>query len=310
MPIDPSRKKLVFILGIMPRSGTNFLSNLLQIHPDCATPRKVWEDYVLSHADQLASYSRAVTAHWDSDWGVDELTRDGFDTALGKGISQFLDGGKDIRLTITKTPSVQNLDLYFRFFPKAPLLILVRDGRSIVESGIRSFGWRREAALHWLSREAKIIVDWVRDHPRAENGFRLVRYEDLWNEPVKALRPLLEFLELDTERYDFEQASQLPVRGSSDLAEQQDQALHWDPVEKTDAFNPLSRHGSWNGFMHYRYQQVCGEIMQSLGYPQLEMTRIPWHWRLRSLILDGLWLLKKPLRPIYRKLNGIREPGQ
>jgi len=303
------RSPTVFILGIMPRSGTNFLSNLLQIHPDCVAPKRIWEDYFLAHADQLTEYSRQVTGHWDREWGIDEHTLDELDTALGNGICEFIGKNEKNRLIVTKTPSVQNLELYFRFFPRAPLLILVRDGRSIVESGIRSFGWRREAALHWLDREARTIVRWVRNHPRAGNGYRLVRYEDLWNEPVKTLKPLLEFLELDPQRYDFEQADQLPVRGSSEIVEQQDQDLHWDPVEKTDAFNPLTRHGGWSGFMHYRYQQVCGEAMEPLGYPPLELIRIPWWWKLRSLMLDGLWLLKAPLRPIYRHLTG-QETGK
>ena len=38
------------------------------------------------------------------------------------------------RRVVTKTPRLENLDLYFDLFPQAPLLILVRDGRNVVAS--------------------------------------------------------------------------------------------------------------------------------------------------------------------------------
>ena len=48
--------------------------------------------------------------------------------------------------------------------------------------------------------------------------YRIVRYEDLVGAPEACLKEILEFLELDVARYDFERAEALPVRGSSSLA--------------------------------------------------------------------------------------------
>ena len=41
---------------------------------------------------------------------------------------------------MTKSPSVAHLDRFFAFFPRARLLILVRDGRSVAQSAIDTFG--------------------------------------------------------------------------------------------------------------------------------------------------------------------------
>ena len=52
------------ILGMMPRSGTNFLSDLLCLHPDCAVPDPVLEDYLLHHEDILERYVDSVRWGW------------------------------------------------------------------------------------------------------------------------------------------------------------------------------------------------------------------------------------------------------
>ena len=46
----------IFSLGIMPRCGTNFLSNQLLLHPDCAPPEPLWEGYLPAHADRLTEW--------------------------------------------------------------------------------------------------------------------------------------------------------------------------------------------------------------------------------------------------------------
>jgi len=304
MPSVVTNRPPVFILGVMPRSGTNYLSNLLQLHPECVPTEVVWEDYAVAHANLLAGYSDAVTAHWDPAWGIEGATMKSFDASLGKGISSFLHAGGAQQLTIAKTPSVQNLDLFFRFFPDSPLMILVRDGRSVIESGVRTFGWRYESALHWLKREARTIVEFINQHPSEDYRYRIVRYEDLWQQPVQQMQELLSFLDLDAERYDFDQARELPVIGSSEMLENGGDELHWDPLEKTDEFDPLSRHEKWSDFMQYRYQQVVGYIMASLGYPPAAEGHVPFSWKLKCLFLDALWLLKKSLRPFIPKRQG------
>ena len=293
----------IFILGIMPRCGTNFLSNLLILHPDCVPRDTVWEDFTIAHADLLLRYSDRVTRHWDPKWGVSGQTRDEFNHSLGSGLTSFLTLHSRGHRVVSKTPRVDNLELFFRFFPDAPLLILVRDGRAVLESGIRSFGWNREANLHSLSSAARKIVDFRRDHDANVHRYRIVKYEDLWQQPVQEMREILNFLDLAADDYDFDKAAQLPIRGSSDLVHQDEESLHWDPVDKTPDFDPLSRFEHWSPAMHYRYNRVAGKHLEALGYKRVDTGRtglLRWAW---NLSLDAAWLLKAMLRPIHQRLR-------
>jgi len=287
----------------MPRCGTNFLSNLLLLHPDCIPRDKVWEDFTIAHADLLLRYSDRVTRHWDPEWGVTGQTRNEFNHSLGSGLTSFLTLHSRGHRVVSKTPRVDNLELFFRFFPYAPLLILVRDGRAVLESGIRSFGWNREANLHSLSSAARKIVDFRRDHDASVHRYRIVKYEDLWQQPAQEMREILNFLDLAADDYDFEKAAQLPIRGSSDLVHQDEESLHWDPVDITSDFDPLSRFEHWSPAMHYRYNRVAGKHMEALGYKRVDTGSTSLFRRLWNLGLDAAWLLKAILRPIHQRLR-------
>ena len=63
---NPS-KEPIFILGIMQRSGTNYLYNLLLLHPDCRDPAPVWEDYFVHHADLVSKFIKALSRQWAID---------------------------------------------------------------------------------------------------------------------------------------------------------------------------------------------------------------------------------------------------
>lgn len=293
----------IFILGLLPRSGTNFLSNLLQLHPDCAPADPVWEDFLVTHLDLLASYSNAVAGDWDSSWGVTDQTGVDLDIALGGGLASFLDKRCDEARVISKTPRVENLDFFFRFFPKGRLLILLRDGRSIVESGAQSFGWSREAAMHSVAQAARTITHFQQRFPAAEHRYLILRYEDLWQDTEVQLRALFDFLELNSENYDWPGALALPVRGSSQLQAREAGSLHWDPVERGTEFDPLSRFAGWSDARHMRYNSVAGTAMKPFGYDCKDVRDPALLLRLRSLLLDAAWGLKLLLRPLYHRLR-------
>ncbi len=75
---------------------------------------------------------------------------------------------------MAKTPSVKNLQL-LNVMPIGKSVVIVRDGRAVVESGMRSFGWSFDAAARMWTRGADTIMQ------AQEQGveFLLVRYEDL-----------------------------------------------------------------------------------------------------------------------------------
>ncbi len=289
----------IFILGLMPRSGTNFLSNLLQLHPECAPASPVWEDFIVTHLDKLAHYSGAVTGEWNEEWGVNERTCSDLEVALGNGLAAFLEDRCPARHVISKTPRVTNLDLFYRFFPGSSLLVLVRDGRSIVESGARTFSWSREAAMHSVADAARTVSEFRKSSQPDQNRFRILRYEDLWQDTENQLHGLFEFLGLDGERYDWKQALELPVRGSSELTAGEETSMHWDPVERGADFDPLSRFSGWSDATHFRYNAVAGAAMRPFGYREHTIEGASILLRTRNRILNVAWGLRVLFRPLY-----------
>lgn len=287
----------IFVLGLTRRSGTNFVFQLLSLHPDVVPAKRIMEDFALHDAELLREYARRVRAHWNPRWGFSDDVEARLLRALGRGLSAFL---SDEALApaaaagrpLFKTPSVRNLGLFFELFPAASLLVLVRDGRDVVESHLRSFGGSFEGASRAWRDAARTLLDFERAQ-RDRARHRVVRYEDLVRDPAGTLKDLLPFLELDASRFDFEAARALPVYGSSSFRGESAE-LHWQPVAKTEAFDPLGRWQSWGRYRRQRFAWLAGEPMVALGY---ELTSAHSQGeRLLQRGADGAFALRERVR--------------
>jgi protein-tyrosine sulfotransferase len=298
--VEIERADPIFIHGILPRSGTNFLWDLLLLHADCAPAREpVREDLFLDHSDHLTAFVKAVWAAWDPRWGdfapdVPERLH----AALGEGLVSFLWTDQRRRL-VTKSPSVRHLGRFFAFYPWARLLILVRDGRSVVQSSMDTFGWDFDRACRAWADAADEIRRFQQVQTARSDRWRLVRYEDLVDDAEGQLRSILEFLGLDPTRYDFEAARNLPVRGSSAFG-RQGGGVHWGPVSKDVTFAPKERWGSWPAEQLERFDWLAGAQLRSLGYtaskPSSSVTR-----SVRNTVLDWRWSAVSAARlTVYR----------
>jgi len=311
--VDIERADPIFILGIMPRSGTNFLWDLLCLHPDCAAGRSpVREDFFLEASDHLLAYTNAVRAWWDPSWGViDDDLMNVFHQSLGDGLISFLWVDRRRRL-LTKTPSVTHLARFFRFFPRARLIILVRDGRSVAQSAMATFGWDLDrAARHWAK-----AADQIRsfDSQRRGGGERylIVRYEDLLSDLKGAMLPILRFLELEEDAFDFEAAGVLPVRGSSFYFGAERHSIHWDPVVKGPDFDPRERWRRWTPKMHARFEWLAGEQLRYFEYgsivPPVERWSEAMHHRMMDWGWRSRWALRATLHAARARLGSASRP--
>lgn len=282
----PSGRPPVLIFGITPRSGTNYLTNLLRLHPDAGACPPIWEDYLTHYAAALDAYARQVASRWrgfHEIWNTeipagieDELL-----ASIGEGLLAFLAARCNAPVAVSKTPTVENLDLAPRLFPRARLLVLVRDGRACVESSVRSrlgpqHGNRYDVFTeHWTAGARNILAfrtAFAREQPR----YRLVRYEDLVADVGDTLPPLLEFCGLDPAAYDLDRARHMPVRGSSTFGQADLETLpadarggahlDWEPKPKTEAFDPVARWAGWAAERHAMFNGIAGEYMKALGY--------------------------------------------
>jgi hypothetical protein len=324
----------IFILGIFPRSGTNYLHDLIRMHPECDPESTILhEDHLVANAHLLLKYVDAVSRSWKTRWGSVELEaeREALCAELGNGLVSFLSsqldrrkqvtgkngiGGPQRRL-VTKTPSVKNLGLFSKLFPASQLLILVRDGRSVVESSVKTFNQPYGYATREWARAARVIEDFQRKNQGTP--YLLVRYEDLYKNVEQELRRIFHHLQLDPEVYDYAAAANLPVRGSSTLRGRPAsyrrfwvaEGIHWDPVQKPMDFNPIDRWSNWDRAKHERFNWLAGEHLNRFGYSQKTYPGGRLVWTVRNIVLDflrldtGSWLLRR----VSRRLRTVNSVG-
>jgi len=324
----PRGANLVIVLGMATRSGTNFVRDLLCVHPEC-TGCRLSEVGFVGHSDRLIDFGQSLHDAWGvRDWGqrfIREMQQrecDALDVlceSIGHGLERFLwrttldhrVGEKEPtdvekiagKRLIVKAPSVKRFSNVFRFFPEARVLILVRDGRSIVHSQIKSFDRRFESAVRGWDLAARTILD--PSNETALSNCLLVRYEDLFTKTRAEMSKVLRFLELDDGVYDFEKAENLPVRGSSQSREESGDLVWQQQSRESLQFDPLKRWGDWSRYRHERFNWLAGDRMHRFGY-DLEggpaYSRVGW--AALNVAMDVLW--HTVLNPARHLRNWIR----
>lgn len=300
-------RNLVMVLGLQQRAGTNFLHDLLALHPCAAAHGGLAEDFTLHHSGHLEAYLRGLWGRWEHDLqrtgGIDP--RPALWAELGGVMERFLRApepwtrqtptvGRTWR--ITKTPSVEHLGHVRLLFPEVPVLLLVREGRAMVESLHQSFGWSYEESM-WAWREgARRILAFQRTRP---GRVWRVRYEDLVTALEPTLREVFAFLDWPANDYDFDAARALPVKGSSELRAREGR-LHWEPRPAGENFQPLQRGADWPEARRQRLHHLAAAELTALGYdpgpPPPRWTK-PWHG-----LLDCLSAFRRgPLRAWRRR---------
>jgi hypothetical protein len=307
-------EKPIFILGIMHRSGTNFLHDLLCLHPDCVDGGLIKEDFLVAYSHMLVKYAKSVSSRWNPRWQVSEKIGppDILVQFLGDGLLRYLNLQLDIQKNnttdlpskntaepdqvtatkrlVTKTPSVENLHNFHRLFPDAKLIVIVRDGRAVVESGVRSFNWKYERSTQRWKKRAETIMAYA--NSTDQERFLLVRYEDLVRQPQEQMKRVLTFVELDDVAYDYNATTNLPIKGSSDLRKQDGQSMHWKPVERPVDFDPLARFKHWGKARHTRFNWVAGKQLDQFGYDRIsDAQRL--YWLFPNLAGDLAWQFRK-----------------
>ncbi|MDQ1402905.1 MAG: protein-tyrosine sulfotransferase [Actinomycetota bacterium] len=289
----------VFVIGISQRSGTNFLASLLRCHPDLSGPAApLQEDMLLRHADLVQAYVTATGREWPRDWGDSTDAQRALLAGLGQGILGFLNqwaGGR----AVTKSPFTDNLELYPMLFGEAPLVILVRDGRSVVESLIKGFGAFEDEAIRQWRRGARHILAFRDRHPESGGNprYTIVRYEDLVSDLESGMTKVLAACDLDPATFDWERARSLPLLGSSFAAQgTQGASVSWEPQPRPDGFDPEARFEHWTAGRRARFEWLAGDEQRALGYRSEASSGS----LARQRILDAVW----PLRISARRAKG------
>lgn len=255
----------IFINGIMPRAGTVYVGELLRLHPDLhAFPRQLWELPLLQLSDDALKMQRAFLRIYEQN--TDKMGASDFLGIVGAGMLHYLQAetppGKRM---LIKVPSVQYLHYFPAMYPGQHLLLLVRDGRDVAHSTVKT--WPQIlfpfACRRWR-RAAEMVTAYHDDHKHQTFGYWLARFEDAVGDPEGFVREACRRFDLDVTRYPFEQIATIRVRGSSQLKPQG--KVTWDPKDRPPNFAPTGHWRDWSRYRKQTFKRIAGRALIALDY--------------------------------------------
>ncbi|MBX3441660.1 MAG: sulfotransferase [Planctomyces sp.] len=284
-PTDGRQRRMIIVRGIMPRSGTNYVGDVLQHHAHISLwPRRFWEFTPVRFAPLAEAYLQAIArSSHSSDFDPRE-----FHPHLGGAWLDYL--GKELPPSswiLVKEPSVDHLDFQLETFPDARTIVVVRDGRDLVASALKAgfvlgarriwnpHHWRRFApgadfrilCERYQAAVAKLQSFLERhDDLVAQGRLLVVKYEDLVQHQEQKARELLERLELTAADFDWEALRGMTVRGSSFLRDASGDMDFGKGVERSAAFQPIGRWSAWTARQRQVFERIAGDAIRRLGY--------------------------------------------
>ena len=263
-------KPAIFILGVMPRCGTNYLADLFKKHPRItAHPRTFYEFPLLSITDNVAELQREFSQVYRRAAAV--LQPYEFSAYLNAGMMSTLQesSGKS-RTMLFKFPFVHHLGAFRMLFPRDHLILLLRDGRDVVASSLKTFrqGLNRKRFSEYC-REWRVAADAILQYEccaaNEEGRAKIIRYEELLSAPEDVMRATLRYFGLDVDLYDSEGLDQLPLRGSSSVRGGGGKVT-WQPIDKPRDFQSTGRWNSWSDYKKRRFMSIAGSTLVAAGY--------------------------------------------
>jgi hypothetical protein len=241
------------------------MGELLRLHPHLMRhPHQLWEFPAL----QLSADLHKLQAKFLRMYKLNRsrVQADDFLTLFGAAMMAWLHEPvpADQRVLV-KMPSVQYLDCFFAMFPYESLLILIRDGRDLVQSTLRT--WRYlsfvQVCLRW-NRSARMILG-LRSAPGFDpSRVWIAKYEDALFEPEAFVREACARFDLDPQVYPFDKIKHVRVVGSSKLAERPNFA--WSYQRRPADFRPVEYWKSWSPMRKLVFKATAGRALIELGY--------------------------------------------
>jgi protein-tyrosine sulfotransferase len=256
----------IFIHGVLPRSGTNLLSDILALHPSTQqNPGALWEFPLLMN--HRAACAMEAEFHFAHPHNAEVMVPYSLLTAAAQGWLASLQAQAPTQRMLFKSPHMQGIGLFDAVFPKDKLFLLLRDGRDVAASSLASFGKHKifskrlpGLAQEWAQATEAALLAAEHIGPRA----MLLRFEDLANADRSLIEMILHHAMLDPALYDWKAWEHLPVRGTSQTAIQN--SPHWQPEPRAQDFNPIGRWRSWPQARKQKFNAIAGTALIAAGY--------------------------------------------
>lgn len=257
------RPPAIMLHGAMRRSGTNFVGDLLNLHPDlCGYPGDIYEvpllasGHLLSDAQEV--FFKGYQRNRERFGSADFLPL--FGAAFIAYLHSFVPKGQQM---LVKVPGVEQIWNFKSIFPNERLVILQRDGRDLVASTIKSWPNKSFESVCRRWQKSQDLILKLQSQPEAAN-ICFVNFEDAVADSKTFVKRLFDCLDVNDTRYPYEQVDKLPVKGSSAL--KVDGKMTWKAMEKPKSFNPIGRWAAWTDQQKRKFKRICGDTLVRSGY--------------------------------------------
>ena len=257
------RGPAIILHGIMKRSGTVYVGDLLGLHPDlCQNPNLIWEVPFLNHTDVLLDFQERF--FFDYQYNVDKIGKRDFLPLFGASLIAYLHSFAPAgQRVLVKVPSVEFLNYFYLEFPFEQLLVLVRDGRDVVASTLKTWPQLQfsDVCVRW-NRSARMVIEFEKRHAQ-KKGYWFARFEDAVRDPAGFVAEACCRFNLDEQKYPYDEIASIPVQGSHQF-QKDGRAEYWIP--KPPGFNPVGRWQEWSGMQKAVFKRIAGRSLMELGY--------------------------------------------
>jgi len=249
----------------MKRSGTVFVGELLHRHPEIAYyPNKIWEIPFLTQTGRINKMQENFFFEYNQN--RDKMGQHDFLPLFGSAFLAYLYGYiPENQRMLLKMPGVQYLHDFYNLFPKENLLLLVRDGRDVVASTVKTWPQIRfvDACRRW-DRSAKVVKEF-HGNQDGRSGYLFARFEDAVKDPKPFLEEAFAAFDLDPDLYPYDHLGNIPVIGSSTTIKKDGS---WTWTNKPKGFKPVGRWQKWSGWRKRQFKRIAGQSLIDLGYCQ------------------------------------------
>ncbi len=259
------RPPAIIIHGVMPRSGTVYIGELLRLHPDVyAYPNEMWEIPFLELTGDFKNIQRHFFDRYkQNSEKMNELDLlPLFGASLIAYLYTFVPQGKTL---LIKVPDVKFLSYFPVMFPHEKMLLLMRDGRDLVSSTVRTWPKKDFSSVckEW-DLCARLMLAFSALHNKHEEKFPFVKYEEIVAHPQDFVTKACTWYDLDADKFPYNEIKRLAYRGSSTLQSKGD--VSWEPIKSASNAKTVGHWEHWTAKQIKLFKEIAGTTTIKSGY--------------------------------------------
>jgi len=242
------RESAIIIHGVMPRSGTNYIAALLRLHPDLyAFPNDIYEIPLLKCSGDILNAQKRFFQSYPKN--MERIGSNDFLPLFGSSfiayLHSFVPNGQRM---LIKVPNVQYLSHFFSLFPHENLLVVMRDGRDLVSSTIKTWPQKKfsDVCDEW-NCSTKMILGFNDYHSDKSDAYLMAKYEDVVRDPVVFVKNACKRFGLDHNMYPYEDIEKIPL-------------------VKPKSFNSIGRWHEWPVEKKQTFKKIAGQMLIDSDY--------------------------------------------